>query len=152
MFRKFFSVVIASAMFSMSAFASTQDGIRAAFDEYTYAMEVEWDQQDQEFVKNAKAQFSRALVASGATAQDVVEFTKSQIKDAKVAADLDKTIAAMDSKTMSLEEAQNFMAKSMKNSHAQGASWAGAGVWTWVIIILVVLILLNGGLLAASQA
>lgn len=116
------------AIFTVQAHASSQNGLKAAFDEMNYALTVEWDQKDQSFYESQLKKFTatvRELQKSGLTNAQMIDFAKSQVKDAKVAKDLETAFSMITINKMSSEEASKYMMESMKRSYANGASWNG---------------------------
>jgi len=55
----------------------------------------------------------------------MIEFAKSEVKDAKVAKDLETAFSMITINKMSSEDASKYMMESMKRSYAKGASWNG---------------------------
>lgn len=128
MFKKLISTMMVLAIFTVSAHANTQNGLKAAFDEMNYTLTVEWDQKDQTVYQNQLKKFTatvRELQKQGLTNQQMVDFAKSQVKDAKVAKDLETAFSMITINKMSSEEASKYMMESMKRSYSAGASWNG---------------------------
>ncbi len=144
MFRNFFTLFLAMAIFSVQASASTHDGLKAAFDEMNYSLSVEWDQKDQAFYETNLKKFTstiRELQKAGLTNEEMITFTKSQIKDAKVAKDLETALSVITINKMDTEEASKYMMNSMKRVYSEGAAWSG-GVAVSVVVVLVLATLL----------
>lgn len=137
------TLVLALSLFTMSAMATTQDGLKTAYDEFNWAVTVEWDQKDPAFYEAKKLEFTRAigaLEAEGMTRKELIAFTKSQIKDASVLKDLNTALEAVSTNTMTSAQAQEFMLKSINS--AQGASWDGSVIiFTPVGFVVLVLII-----------
>ena len=134
MFRKLFTLLLVFAIFTVQAQASTQNGLKAAFDEMNYALTVEWDQQDRQ--------------KSGLTNAQMIDFAKSQVKDAKVAKDLETAFSMITINKMSSEEASKYMMDSMKRAYSNGASWNGEVLVYLAVGLLIVALavgLANGG-------
>lgn len=128
MIKKFITLMMVVAIFTVQAHASTQNGLKAAFDEMNYALTVEWDQKDQSFYEKQLKNFTatvRELQKTGLTNAQMIEFAKTQVKDAKVASDLETAFSMITINKMSSEEASRYMMESMKRSYANGASWNG---------------------------
>lgn len=136
MFRKMITIMIALSIFTCSAMASSQNGLKAAFNEFHYAVTVEWDQQDQSFLEARKAELAQALIDSGLTQAEILEFAKSQIKDEAVKRDLENTLQAVSANKLSPEEAEAIMIKSIEKSQMSGASWNGRVILMGVGIVL----------------
>ncbi len=128
MFKKFITLMMVVAIFTVQAHASTQNGLKAAFDEMNYSLTVEWDQKDKSFYDAQMKKFMgqvRELQKQGLTNAQMVEFAKSQIKDQKVAKDLETAFSMITINKMSSEEASQYMIESMKRAYSNGASWNG---------------------------
>ncbi len=128
MFSKFFTFLMVFAIFTVQASASTQNGLKAAFDEMNYSLTVEWDQEDRNFYEGQLKKFTstvRELQKSGLTNAQMIEFAKTQVKDAKVAKDLETAFSMITINKMSSEEASKYMMDSMKRAYSNGASWNG---------------------------
>lgn len=128
MFKKFITLMMVIAIFTVQAHATTQNGLKAAFDEMNYALTVEWDQQDKNFYEGQLKKFTatvRELQKAGLTNAQMIDFAKSQVKDAKVAKDLETAFSMITINKMSSEEASRYMMDSMKRAYSNGASWNG---------------------------
>ncbi len=143
MFTRLMTLVLAFSLFSMSAMATTQDGLKTAFDEFNYSVTVEWDQKDPSFFEAKKLELSQAIAsleAEGMTREELITFTKSQIKDASVLKDLNTALEAVSQNTMTSAQAQEFMMKSIKAT--QGASWDGAVIILTPIGVVILLLII----------
>lgn len=116
------------SMFAVQANAATSSGLKAAFDELNYSLSVDWDQQDKEFYAEQMKKFStsvREMQADGLTDAEVIKFVKSEVKDQKVAKDLETAFNMISLNKMSTEDASKYMVETMKRSYSAGASWNG---------------------------
>ncbi len=128
MFKKIMTLIMVAALFAVSAHANTQNGLKAAFDEMNYALTVEWDQKDQSFYQAQLKNFTqtvRQLQNQGLTNQQMIDFAKSQVKDAKMAKDLETAFSMITINKMSSDDASRYMMESMKRAYNNGASWNG---------------------------
>lgn len=128
MFKKFFLLMIAFTLLSVQANAATHNGLKDAFDELNYSLNVEWDQQDKAFYNEQMDKFSatvKDLQAQGLTNQELVDYTLSQVKDAKLAQDLKTAFTMVVINKMNPAEAHKYITDVMANSYSRGASWAG---------------------------
>ena len=128
MFKKLITLMMVVAIFTVQVHASTQNGLKAAFDEMNYSLTVEWDQKNKSFYDAQMKKFMgqvRELQKQGLTNAQMVEFAKSQIKDQKVAKDLETAFSMITINKMSSEEASQYMIESMKRAYSNGASWNG---------------------------
>lgn len=148
MFKKFISLMMVFSIFTVTAHASTQNGLKAAFDELNYSLNVEWDQKNQEVYKTKVAEFTataRELMKNMSTAE-LVAVVKSEIKDARVAKDMETALNIIALNKMSSAEASKYMIDAMEKSFSKGASWNGAAnVLLGVGILLVLVAAAAGG-------
>lgn len=128
MLKKLISLMMIVSIFTVNAYATSQEGLKAAFDELNYSLVVEWDQQDKDFYTNQMKKFMgtvRELQAKGLTNSQLMEFVKSEVKDQRVARDLETAFNMISINKMSSEEATKYMVETMKRSYSAGASWNG---------------------------
>ena len=128
MFKKLIALMMVLSIFTVQANAATNDGLKAAFDELNYALTVEWDQKDKVFHETQMKNFTasiRDLQAKGLTNAQLVEFAKSQVKNAQVAKDLETALNMIQINKMSGAEANKYILDTMKKSYSAGASWNG---------------------------
>jgi hypothetical protein len=128
MLRKFLTLFMVFAILTVQAQASTQSGLKAAFDELNYALSVEWDQKDKNFQTEQMKKFSaqlRELQAQGLTQTEMIEFAKSQVKDKRLAKELETAFSMIKINQMSATEANKYMLDIIQKSYSAGASWSG---------------------------
>lgn len=145
MFKKLITLMMVLSIFTTSAFASSQGGLKAAFDELNYNLSVEWDQQDKEFYSEQMKKFShslRELQAQGLTNSQLIDFVKAEVKDERVARDLETAFNMISINKMSSQDANKYMVETMKKSYSAGASWNGGAGASVVIALLVVVAVL----------
>lgn len=134
--------MLVCAIFTVSAQASTQNGLKAAFDELNYALTVEWDQQNKDFYVNQMKIFKKKvdeLQAQGLSNQELIEFAKKEVKNKKLASDLETAFSMISINKMNPESATEYIADIVKKGYSSGASWnSDAGVWIGVGLLLVV--------------
>jgi len=128
MFKKLIALMLVLSIFTVQAHASTNDGLKAAFDELNYSLTVEWDQKDKDFHATQMKKFTaaiRELQSKGLTNAQLVDFAKSQVKNAQVAKDLETALNMIQINKMSAAEANKYIIDTMKKSYSAGASWNG---------------------------
>jgi hypothetical protein len=128
MFKKLIALMMVLSIFTVQAQASTHDGLKAAFDELNYALTVEWDQKDKDFHADQMKKFTaslRDLQSKGLTNAQLVDFAKSQVKNAQVAKDLETALNMIQINKMAPAEANKYILDTMKKSYSAGASWNG---------------------------
>lgn len=149
MFKKLITMMLVVSVFTVNAHAVTNNGLKAAFDELNYALTVEWDQKDKAFYTEQMKNFTstlRELQSKGLTNNQLVDFVKSEVKNEKVARDLETAFSMIQINKMSSEEASKYMVETMKKSYSAGASWNGD-----VIIYLAVGLLLVAAAVAVAS-
>lgn len=148
MFKKMITLMMVVSIFTVNAYATSNAGLKAAFDELNFALTVEWDQKDQSFYSAQMKKFSgvvRELQAKGLTNAQLINFVKAEIKDEKISRDIQTALTMISIQKMSPAEAADYMSKTMKNAYAKGASWNGdatlllLGVGVLAIVIAVAL-------------
>lgn len=143
MFKKMMSLMLVCALFTVSAQATTQNGLKAAFDELNYALTVEWDQQNKDFYVEQMKTFKKKvneLQAQGLSNKEMIEFAKSQVKNKKLAAELDTAFSMISINRMDGEKASEYLVDLVKKSYSTGASWnSDAGLLIGVGLLLVVI-------------
>lgn len=149
MFKKLIAFVMILSMFTVSAQAGVHAGLKAAFDELNYSLNVEWDQKDQAFYKKQVRAFNESvkeMMSKGLTHAEFVEFVKTEVKDQKVAKDMETALSMISINNMSSSEASKYMIETMEKSYSAGASWNGrANVLLGVGILFVLAAVLVGG-------
>jgi len=128
-FKKIISFVLLASLMTVQASASTE-GLKAAFDEMNYAVTVEWDQQDKAFYEKQVQDFSakvRELQANGLSNEELISFVKSEIKDEKLAKDVQTAFSLIAINKMSAEDTVKLMTDTLKKNSKGGASWNGVG-------------------------
>lgn len=141
MFKKLIALMLVLSTFTVQANASTNAGLKAAFDELNYSLTTEWDQKDKSFHEAKMKEFSatvRDLQAKGLTNAQLMDFAKSELKDAKAAKDLETAMNMVQINKMSSEEASKYLLNAMKQSYSTGASWNGEVFVYLAVGILVV--------------
>ncbi len=136
MFKKLITLMMVLSIFTVHANAASQNSLKAAFDELNYSLTVEWDQKNKDFYSAQMKKFSttlRDLQAKGLTNAQLVEFVKTEVKDAKVARDLETAFNMVSINKMSPADASKYMVETMKKSYNTGASWNGE-VFAYLIV------------------
>lgn len=128
MFKKLISLFLVVSVFTVSAHAASNAGLKAAFDELNYSLTVEWDQKDKAFQQEQMKKFTsslRDLQAKGLTNSQLVDFVKSEVKNERVGKDLETAFNMISINKMSAAEANKYVVETMKKSYSNGASWNG---------------------------
>lgn len=141
MFKKLFAFSMIFCFLVVNANAVTNNNLKAAFDELNYALSVDWDQKDQDFYKSQMDKFNStlsALQAQGMTNQEMIDFTLSQLKDAKAQKDLQTALTMVQINRMGAKEAQKYVTDVMNKSYSRGASWGGEVIVGAIVLVLIV--------------
>lgn len=141
MFKKLTAFAMIFCFLIVNAHATTNNGLKAAFDELNYALTVEWDQKDQEFYKSQMEKFNstlNSLQKSGMSNQEMIDFTLSQLKDENMKKDLKTALMMVQINQMNQKEAQKYVTDVMNNSYSRGASWGGEIIVGAIVLVLIV--------------
>lgn len=115
-------------MFSAQAQTDTKAGLQKAFEDMSYSLTVEWDQEDKNFYTEHAKKFQHAiqeLQAQGMTRQQMLDFVKSKASTTMNAQELETVFNSIVINKMSAEEASVYMVEMLKKSQVKGASWNG---------------------------
>lgn len=140
--------MLAIAFSTTSVFANTNSGLKAAFDELNYSLTVEWNQKDKAFYNKKMEAFKAKLAESKLTNAELIAFVKSEVKDAKIARDMETALTMIQIQKMSRSDAANYMTETMKKSYSVGASWNGDAflyIGLGVLLVVVALSVAAGG-------
>lgn len=123
------------------AWASPREGLKTAFDEYRYALTVEWDQQDQEQLKKIQASFTqemqRLVVEEQLTAEEFALFIKENHRSLQVEEDILDLVRDRQGQ-FDLGRAQRMLEEGSDLMYSQGASWTAEDVLIYGFIGLIV--------------
>lgn len=137
---KTFIAVLLSLTFSVSSHASA--GLQEAYNEFHYAVSVEWDQKDEAFFNRQQAILKsklQALKSNGLTNAEIISFLEAQIPDQKIAHEIGELMSVVVMNKMSSEEASEFIVKELSKTHHTGASWNAIGYVLGGVGVVVVL-------------
>lgn len=127
--KKIIFILLAFIVLATQAFASSGDGLKRAFDEFSYSINVEWDQKDKVFYDNQVEILNskvKALQAEGLTNSELLEFVLEQTKNDSLRKDLSLAFTQIQINKMSQSEALKLVNETMSKSYSQGASWNGS--------------------------
>ncbi len=145
MLRQLLSIFIAVAFTLTAAHADAGKGLKEAFDEMDYALNVEWDQKDIFFQELAAAKFQdkvNSLMAQGLSKKDLLTLIRDNFKNESFAIDLEKTLNLISISHLTSKERANLIADILKKDQANGSSWNGEAVIPAIGLLLVVAILI----------
>ena len=142
--RSLLAVVMSFVTLSAYAFSPNQVALKQAFDEFHYALSVDWDQKDQAFFNAKSEDFNQALtnlMKQGMTKEDLVGFARTEIKDAKAADEIVGRLSKLDVNKMSEKDLSTTVLGMRSNLYTNGASWQGMDSTTVLIGLGVVALL-----------
>ncbi|MGE3609422.1 MAG: hypothetical protein AB7I27_07530 [Bacteriovoracaceae bacterium] len=145
MIRKILFAVLSFSILISSVQAAALDGLKKAYDDLTYALEVEWDQKDQNFKREQLEKFNASIAElqkQGLTNSELMDFTLAQVKDESIKKDIQTTLSLVSINQMSQLEARNLIKQTLDKSRSQGASWSGKGEDILLGIVIIALIAL----------
>lgn len=146
------STLLLAFAFVTTASASTvgAHSIKAAIDEFNFAVTVEWDQQDQAFYQAQMKKFLadlNTLRAQGVTTAEIIDVAVSTVKNEKLALEMKSILELIEVEKLSGADAQAMLLEAAKNNSSTGASWS-SDAWVWigpVLGIAILIALLSGG-------
>ncbi len=130
-------VLIVALVFSLQSMAS--NGVKQAFDEFTYAMEVEGAAFNPHDSRIAHDKLISALQETGLSDLEILNYSLTQIKDQTLRKDIESVIQS----GHSAEETKSLIHQVISESYSRGASWNENGDPVFGAFVL----LLLGGLL-----
>lgn len=151
MLKKFVTLIMIFSMFTAQANVATSQGLKAIFDELTFSLNVEWDQKDKSFYDAQMKKFTeqlKQLQVAGLSNKDLVEFAKDQVKNEKVAENIEAAMNLIQINKMKPEEARKFALDVVAKSYVTGANYSSSGtviVAAVLIVALVAVVIAAGG-------
>lgn len=134
---------------NVQASVLTDVRIDEVFDRFHYAMNVEWDQQDEAFKEQAAQDLKsalQALQASGVSIQEIQQYLETNHLDAQTRLEYQRLISALETQNVSQKEATLMAMKLMEKSYPEGVSFNGEGVirgggkLSLVVVVLAVVV------------
>jgi hypothetical protein len=150
MLKKLMSFAMIFTFLTVNATATTNNGLKAAYDELNYSLNVDWDQKDKAFYQASMKKFTDAvslLQTEGLSNAEIISFVKNEMKDEAAARDLETAFNVVSINKMAPSEATEYMLNTMKKTYARGASWdgqmaAGIAVSAAIVVGIALLIIL----------
>lgn len=115
--------------FTMNVFAASN--LEDVFNEYQYALTVEWDQKDKSFMENETQKFYSNLKELNVSSEELMNFVETKIPDSQKLNDL-KMQASVASST---EELVEILSHNQATLYRQGANWNGRTVLVGAAIV-----------------
>lgn len=123
MLRIVFSFLVIFSVIVGHASAASQNGLKNAFDELSYSLNVEWDQEDMTFFEAQKNKFAAEVVKQGISPNELVEIINDEITDVQVRKDIVEAYQVVKSEKMTQAEAQEYILKVLSQTYTEGAHW-----------------------------
>ena len=145
MIKKFFVTFMAFAFITVQANATTNNSLKAAFDSLNYSLSVEWDQKDRAFYDAKMREFTAQvteLQAQGVTNAQLAEFALTQVKDQRLASELNTAFTMIQLNNLSQADARKMVLETVAKSQTRGASWSSDTLLIGGIIVLVLVVAL----------
>lgn len=134
-FRKFTALFLITAFTQVYAASPVQQSVsmenemNKSFDELNYRLNVEWDQVDSTYVKNALTNFEQeinALQKQGLSSKELTQYTLDKIKDQKTKDEVNAIAKTIDENQMSSDEARDFAVSKLNTMYTHGTNWSGS--------------------------
>ncbi len=125
---RLFTCILAFALVTAQAQAVTHGGLKAAFDELDYTLNVAGAASREESRQAAADVFQdriQALQEAGLTNGELISFTTSHIKNRALAAEASAAFASLQADRLTTAEARELVHGLVARSGAAGASWIG---------------------------
>lgn len=124
--------------------------LQKAYETMEVELNYNWDQKDPTFKNAQMKKFEstvRKLQADGLTNDDLIAFTKKNLKTEDMKQQFDDMVAVVQINKMDKEQARQFAVETMAKSKTDGLSWTGSGGLgaAGAILVLLGLALLVGG-------
>lgn len=155
MLNRFFAfLLIIGFLGSAPVGASTNaETLRAAMDDFNFAVNVEWDQKDQAFYDAQIVRFQEALnvlSAQGMTQKEMLTEAQALVKDSRTAAELQKTLQLIEANNLSSTETKKLVMEMIAQSQSRGANWSGdfayaVGPLVALVLVIALVVGASGG-------
>lgn len=147
MLRKFVALLMISAFTHVSAMQpiAKTEMMGKAFDELNFALNVEWDQKDQNFFNTSVDDFEKniaELQKQGLSNKELLEYTMNKIKDEKTKKEVESIVNVVNESNMNPDEARAFIMSKLSSMYANGASWSGGRVGIKLCLLLAVILII----------
>lgn len=109
--------------------SSMSNEINRSIDDLNYRLNVEWDQSDSKYVKDAFEDFEKdiaALQAQGLSSQELTQYALDKIKDKQTRNEINEITKSINDGQLNSDEAREFVMSKLSNMYAQGTNWTGS--------------------------
>lgn len=127
-FSKFYTIFYAFLLFSSSSHASS--GFKELIQQYQYAITVEWDQQDKEFLKEEETKLMKGikeLLQNGQSPDQYINDVLTLIPDLQRRQDIESALKLYGDSKLSKEQLMFFLNQHASSIGQQGSSWSTTG-------------------------
>jgi hypothetical protein len=145
----FLSMLMALTL-SAQAMAGSANSLKNTFDEFNYAVTVEWDQKDSAFYDQQVKLLESNLMAlqeAGLENEELITLGLSQVKDSNLQEEANEILQHISNDEISEVEARDLLLSFQDKNYSQGANWSGNTVITAGVAVVVVI----GVVLVASR-
>ncbi len=115
--------------FTMNVFAASN--LESVFDDYQYALTVEWDQKDKNFMETETQKFYQNLKALNVTPAELLQFAESKIQETQALNELRMQASVAGS----TEELIDLLSQNQPTLYRQGANWNGRTVLVGAAVV-----------------
>lgn len=123
----------------LAASTPSQD-LEQAFDNYHYAITVEWDQEDATFKEIQTNLFFaniEKLISQGLTKEEISNFVASKVSDQKVLSNLEIKMNTLAKAATSPDELATLLNSHSSDFYQQGASWEASRTQVAGVVIAI---------------
>ncbi|MGK0367907.1 MAG: hypothetical protein ACI9QD_001047 [Thermoproteota archaeon] len=143
MLKRIFAIMLLCSLVTAQANVVNTGSLKTIFNELNFALTVEWDQKDKKFYKAQMKKFQSEITnlqKTGLSNAELIQFAKSQLKNEKVAADLEVALNLVQVSKLDAKESRKLVLDTIGKSHTTGASWAGDAATVAAATLLVILV------------
>lgn len=145
--KVFCSLLLSTLLFSSSVFAQSPSGLKAAIEEFTYAVEVEWDQKNMPFYQRELARFQERIEKLNLDLTQKKELLLSALANlpaSRFQQDVSDQILRLDNDSLTEAKMLQILKEISQNGN-RGANWNGglseaSLVVAGVLLVLIVVI------------
>jgi hypothetical protein len=134
--KKLLTTFLALFILSTNSYAGGPSSLKEIVDEYRYALEVEWDQQDMNFYNAITAKLHKDIASLNLSGEEVIKALALEVKDTKLAAEMKNVSEIVILNNLSHEETLELVQNVVAKSYAFGANYIGnAGAFIGVMAL-----------------
>lgn len=126
--------------FNVLAASVPAQGLEQAFDNYHYALTVEWDQTDISFNETQTNLFFtnlETLIAQGLTNEEISRFVTKKVSDQKVLTHIQTQMSSLANQASSSTELAKLLSHASTEFYQQGASWEYSRAQVATIVVAI---------------